>query len=125
MSIHSRERANERYNVELTKTDEKCIIELIKQGKSKFLYNSEKDEKMKFCYVVYKNIPFKVLYSKSNTGGVRGIITIYPFNADEYNEIIDNEHKEKMQQFNSRIEKAIAFLKTNGYIVYKKRGNNV
>lgn len=122
MSKHSKERAKERYNIELTDVDEICIKQLIKEGKSKFLYNSEENHNKKFCYVVYKNIPFKVLYNRSKKN--ISIITIYPFDADEYNRIIDEEHEKKIKQFNSRIEKAIAFLKVNGYIVYKRKGED-
>ena len=120
LTKHARERIEERYNLHLTEQDENSIITLIRENKATYLYDSEKDKQCKFCYVVYKNIPLKVLYKKSNTGGVKRIITVYPFDVEEYNVLLDKEHQEKLNQFNSRINASIAFLKRNGYIVYKR-----
>ena len=117
---HAKERLEQRYNLILTEEDEDSIISLIKNKKSTYLYDSEKDKNCKFCYVVYKNIPLKILYKKSNTSGVKKIITAYPFDVEEYNNLLAKEKAAKLDQFNSRINHAINFLKTNGYIVYKK-----
>lgn len=112
MSNHSRERANERYNLQLDKGDEARIINKIWRGDFLFVAKSETDNKADFVYVQYKNIPLKVLYHKSKKGNI-SLITTYPFNADEYNQLVE-------ENFNSKIDLAINFLKNNGYIVYKK-----
>lgn len=116
MSKHSRKRTSERYNIDLTKKDEQNIINLLKENKFTYLYKSEKEEKRHFGYVIYKNIPIKILYERSNKGGIKAIITVYPFDVDEYNEML-NQQKE---QFLSRIDMAIKFLKKNNYVIYKK-----
>lgn len=114
MSIHSRSRASERYNLNLTQEDEDKILELIKRNKCIFLEKSKKNDKMNFCYVNYNNIPLKILYLKSHNRGVKSIVTIYPFNTDEYNEVVEKD-------LQNRIEKSIGFLKKYGYIVYKRK----
>lgn len=114
MSKHSRERANERYNITLTKKGENEIIEKIQNNEHIHLYSSEQDPKhLKFCYVIYNKIPLKVLYRKTNSRRVSEIITIYPFDVEEYNEYTQKD-------YNDRINLSIAFLKRNGYIVYKR-----
>ena len=85
MSKHSRQRARERYNIELSKIDEQNIITLLRENKFTHLYKSEVEPKRHFAYVIYNNIPIKVLYERSNRGGVKTIVTVYPFDVDEYN----------------------------------------
>ena len=119
MTKHSKERAKERYNLELTNNDEQNIIELIKQNKGIYLGQSTNDKHMHFAYVHYKHIPIKVLYLKTKSG-VKQIITIYPFDVDEYNAMVEQQKKQKEETFEQDIQFAINFLKTNGYIVYKK-----
>lgn len=114
MKSHVQNRALERYNLNLTKDDENKILELIKDKKSIFLEKSKKNEKMIFCYVTYKNIPLKVLYLRSRGKGVKSIVTIYPFNPDEYNEVVKNDLED-------RIKNSIGFLKKHGFIVYKRK----
>ena len=58
-----------------------------------------------------------VLYERANKGGVKQIITVYPFDAEEYNKVMQ-------LQFDSKIDLAIQFLKKNKYIVYKRKGKN-
>lgn len=114
MSKHSRERAFERYNIELTSKQEKEIMQKIRNNEHIYLYDSEQDPKhLKFCYIVYENIPLKILYKKTNKKGITEIVTIYPFDVEEYNE------KQQEREIN-RINKAIEFLKNKGYVVYKK-----
>ncbi len=112
MTNHSRERASERYNLQLDKGDEARIINKIWRGDYLFLGHSETDSKSSFVYVIYKNIPLKVLYHKSTKGNI-SIITTYPFDADEYNKLMDED-------FKNRINMSINFLQKNGYVVYKK-----
>lgn len=83
MGDHAIERAIQRYNLNLTYKDEEEIIKQIKQNNMIPLGVSERDKSMSFAYVLYKHIPLKVLY-KGNK-----IITIYPFDVDEYNGIMD------------------------------------
>lgn len=114
MSKHSQKRALERYNLSLTKKEEQEIIELIRENKIIALGTSEENKNLKFAYVVYNHIPLKVLYERSNKYGVKNIITIYPFDADEYNNLLKND-------FQQKIDIAIKFLKRNGYIVYMRK----
>ena len=117
MSIHSRKRAFERYNIQLTKKGEQEILKKIRKNEHIVLYDSGQDPKhLKFCYVIHENVPLKVLYRRTNKGGVSQIITIYPFDVEEYNEICNKDYTD-------RINMSIKFLKSNGYIVYK-RGEN-
>lgn len=119
MSKHSRERAYERYNIELSKKAEKDIMQIIKNNEHTILYPSEQDPKhKKFCYITYKNKPLKVLYKRTNKGGVSQIITVYPFDVEEYNNAKEQEQIEK-------INGAIKLLKDNGYIVYKRKCNKL
>ena len=78
MSKHSRERASQRYNLNLSYADEKNIIEQLKQGKGIPLNIDSGEKNKKFAYVVFNNIPLKVLYERSNAKGIKNIITIYP-----------------------------------------------
>lgn len=83
MGKHAIDRARQRYNIDLTYDDEAKIIELIKNGNMILLGTSDRDYSILFAYVIYKHIPLKILYKGKK------IITIYPFDVDEYNEIID------------------------------------
>lgn len=116
MGKHSLERIQQRYNLELTYADETNLISLIKQGKGIPLDIDSGDPKKKFAYVVYKNLPLKILYEKSNKG-VKHIITTYPLDVDEYNEV-------QQRDFDFMIDSSIKFLKKNGYIIYKRERKN-
>ncbi len=112
MSKHAQSRAKERYNLQLTYSDENRILKLLNNDKGIELETVAKEPNKKFAYVLYKNIPLKVLYQEDE-GKAVAIITTYPFDADEYNEVIALE-------FKSRIEQAKAFLQKNNYVVFKK-----
>lgn len=112
MFEHAKQRALERYNREFDDSDLKSIAGMIKNQNHIPLGCSETDKYRKFCYLKYCNIPYKVLY-RNKKGNVQ-IITIYPLDVDEYNAILDA----KMQE---RIQKKIDFLKSKGYIVYKRK----
>lgn len=114
MTKHSRERALERYNIELSKTDETLILEKIKSNLHIPIDQPTKEENMRFAYVIYNNIPLKVLYLRSQKKGAKQIITVYPFDVDEYNSLMKKD-------FESKIEGAIKFLQKNKYIVYKRK----
>lgn len=115
MSKHSRERALQRYNIQLSKSDEQDILEKIRNNQIISLGASEKDKKKIFAYVEHNHIPLKVLYERTNKGP-KSIITVYPFDVDEYNELTK-------ENFQRKINNAIAFLKKNKYIVYKRNVN--
>lgn len=116
MSKHSRARAVERYNIQLSKIDEQNILNKIRKQEAIFIKNSEENPNRKFVYVEYNNIPLKVLYLRTKNG-VKQIITIYPFDADEYNSLMKKD-------FESKINSAMQFLRVNGYVVYKKPNRN-
>ena len=116
MTKHARERALERYNTELTNLDLEQMINIIKNNDVVSLGCSESSKSMKFCYLKYNHIPYKVLYHNKNKGAKSKIkiITVYPFDPDEYNEILEAKTQQK-------IERAILLLKSHGYIVYKRK----
>jgi hypothetical protein len=116
MTQHAKERALERYSKEITNLDLQQMINAIQQNNHIPLGCSETNKNMKFCYVTYNHIPYKVLYHNKTKGknSKIKIITVYPFDPDEYNEILETK-KQK------RIETYIAFLKSQGYIVYKRK----
>lgn len=113
MTKHSKERALERYNIKLTNKDELEILEMIRNNQIIPLGSPEGDDKKKFAYVVFNHIPLKILYSRSNKRPL-SIITVYPFDADEYNSLIQKD-------FQNKIHNAMVFLKRNGFIVYKRK----
>ena len=113
MSKHSKDRTMERYNLELSYSDEKKIIRLLNEGKGTYLNMETDDPTRKFVYLLYKNIPLKLLYAEDLNGKVTEIVTAYPFDVEEYNEVSAHE-------FNSYIKEAVKFLRKNGYIVFKK-----
>ena len=116
MGKHSINRVRERYNIELSYSDEKNIMTMIKNGRAIPIKNETRDDLKHFAYVLYKNIPLKVLYSEfEDTGKVRGIVTTYPLDVDEYNELTGCDLVDK-------IELAKQFLQANKYVVYRKRG---
>ena len=112
MGKHSLQRIKERYNLNLTYTDEYNIIGLLKQGRCIFLEEKGKEFNQRFAYVEYRNLPLKVLYARMKNGAIQ-LITTYPLDVDEFNEV-------KQKEFESSIQKCMSFLKTNGYVIYKK-----
>ena len=54
----------------------------------------------------------KSYYDKNK--GVKSIITTYPLDVDEYNEV-------QQKDFEFMLDSSIKFLKKNGYIVYKRK----
>lgn len=108
--FHAQERAQQRYNKELTEKDMMNIQKSIIANQHTPLYSAPDDAKKKFCYLVYNHIPYKILY-KMQKKQCR-LITIYPFDVDEYNDIQEQKRKQK-------IEKAIEFLTREGYTVCK------
>lgn len=113
MSKHYQDRALQRYNIQLTKTDELKILEKIKNNQIISLEASKNDKNRKFCYVEYNNIPLKILYQRTNKGPT-AIVTAYPFDVEEYNTLMQ-------EIFENKINNAITFLKRNGFIVYKRK----
>ena len=119
MGRHAKFRAIQRYNVDLSWSDEKNILSKIRNGKCfplplKSEELKEGDDKVEFAYVVLRSVPLKVCYATSDTGLASKIITIYPFNVEEYNAAQDADIK-------NHLKNSIDFLKENGYIVYKRK----
>ena len=110
MTLHAQDRALQRYNKELTEKDMICIQKAIMNNQHTPLYSSKDDKNKKFCYLKHDHIPYKILYTIRKKQC--RIITIYPFDVDEYNNMLEEKEKEK-------IEKSIAFLKSKGYVIYK------
>ena len=107
---HAQERALQRYNKDLTMLDMNNIIKIIQNNQHTPLGCRKEDKNKKFCYLKYNHIQYKILY-KINKKKCR-IITIYPFDVDEYNNI---EEQKKLE----RIQKAISFLEKEGYTICK------
>lgn len=88
MSKHSTERGSQRYNIFLSEKDEHNIIEMINNDNC---YHLEPDKRYKDrnkCYVVYKHIPLKLVYATNNKGFAVSLVTMLPFDVEEFNEII-------------------------------------
>ena len=116
MTQHAKERALQRYNTELTDDDIEQMCNIIKQNNHIAVGICEDNKNKKFCYLKYNHIPYKVLYHNNGKSKTK-IITIYPLDVDEYNAILDAKHEEKLAN-------RIAYLKSLGYIVYKRKGKN-
>lgn len=112
--MHAQDRALQRYNQELSDEDIANISKIIKQNKQISLYSSEENKNMKFCYVVYNNIPYKILYLHTKRNIY--IITVYPFDPDEYNEAIEEKEKNKIKSY-------IEFLESKGYKIIMTNKN--
>ena len=106
--VHAMERAMQRYNKELSFKDLNNIRKRIANKEYIEIGPCPQDDKLTFVYVQYNHIPYKILYTKTQKG-VK-IVTMYPFDVDEYNKLVDNH----------RIQKAINFLTERGYIVLSK-----
>lgn len=113
---HLEERSFERYNVEISAAEEKQLIDSIKNREILYIGKSEKDDSRHFAYVKLNHIPFKVLYHKSKRKHIH-IVTVYPFDADEYNSLLAAKQEAK-------INSAINLLKREGYIVYRRKKKN-
>ena len=104
---HAQERAESRYNKELTLNDIKGLQKQIQNGNHVIVGHTKDDEDKIFAYIEYHHIPYKVLYTKQE--GKIKIITMYPFDVDEYNKAVENR----------KIKNCIKYLREHGYIVYK------
>jgi len=113
MSIHSEQRALERYNLELTEADAVNILNQINQKEAIFVQKGYKGQSGVF-YVKIKNIPLKVLVSNPQ----RVIITALPFNTDEYNKL-------KEKHLNKRVAEAIRLLEYSKYTVIEPVKTNI
>ena len=109
MNEHLRERLGGRYNNNnYSQTMHKEMKKQIITGKALFVSKSSKTSKRSIYYCKYNHIPYKVVYDfKSNS-----IVTVLPFDSDEYNTL----KEEKLQK---DIQDAISLLKHHKYIVYK------
>ena len=83
--IHPQERAIQRYNKELTRLDLNNMASLIANNEHMIIGPASNNPKRIFCYLKYNNIQFKVLYQRFQKS--IKIITIYPFDPDEYNKL--------------------------------------
>lgn len=119
MGKHALERTRQRYNMELSYSDEENIKAMIRNGRAIPIDAETGDEDKHFAYVIYNNVPIKVLYVNwDKTSKLKGIVTVYPIDVDEYNEAAEEALKD-------RIELTKKFLEANKYVVYKKNGRKV
>lgn len=114
MATHAQDRALQRYNKELTDKDLICIQKAIQSNQHTPLYCDPRSKSKKFCYVTFNHIPYKVLYTIRKKHCK--LITIYPFDPDEYNAILE-------VQESLRTQKYIKYLQAKGYKVEKEDGN--
>lgn len=117
-SKHAIERGFERYNLELDENAIKVIKNQITKGDYLFIKNSDKDKYRKFAYVKYKKLPIKILFYRSKSGKQFEIITIYPFDPDEYNKLLE-------EKLAIEINDAIKLLKSHKYIVYRRKDKEI
>lgn len=110
MQTHAQERALQRYNKELTEKDIECMKAIIRNNEHIPLGCTSDSKNKKFCYIKYNHIPYKILY-KINHKRIR-FITMYPFDFDEYNLLLEQKKEQK-------IRKAIRLLENEGYTVCK------
>ena len=118
MGKHALERTQQRYNMELSYNDEENIKAMIRNGRAIHIDEPTNDEDKHFAYVIYKNIPIKVLYVNWElTSKLKSIVTVYPLDVDEYNKAVE-------ESFKDRIELTKLFLESNKYTVSKKDNKN-
>lgn len=110
---HAIDRAHQRYNFEINKQRMNDLISKIKMGEYLFISKSAENCRREFAYVKINNLPLKVLFNRSKSGAI-DIITIYPFDVDEYNKLVE---KKKVVD----IANAVKLLKENKFIVYKRK----
>ena len=117
MTVHAHDRAGQRYNQDVPITDLSCMAFEITKGNSFFI--EKIDKFMSFHYVLLRNIPYKVLFSTRRRMSDKtyqnkpSIITVYPFDADEYNRITKDYQDRRI---NDNIEE----LKHLGYKIFKE-----
>lgn len=90
MTSHAQERAEQRYNTHLSKRDKRSILSLINEGSCynlEYPYTHYKDRRT--CYVLFNHIPLKIIYAFNRKNKAVALVTILPFDVDEYNEIIE------------------------------------
>ena len=90
--IHAQQRALQRYNTEMDMNDIINIAKQIASGNHILIGPAVKGEGRLLSYTHYNNIPYKVLYEPQKDW-VR-IVTIYPFDVDEYNKLMQAASKE-------------------------------
>ena len=96
-----------KYSLDNKELDDYAIGQIINSIKNKeFLYvgDSKEDSRKHFVYVKFNNIPYKVLYIGESKPR---LITIYPIDTDEYNNLVEQR----------KIEKYIKYLEEKGYKV--------
>ena len=120
MSKHAQERSQERYNIELTFEDEKTILGQINHNQYFPIYENTNAKDRLVCYVRFKHIPLKVVYVINKNNYATAIVTILPLNVEEYNEVMTKFLATQNKKFDTDIDYCIKFLKSNGYVVYKR-----
>lgn len=103
MTFHAIKRGQQRYNLDLTKGDINTIVSQIINGEAIYVCNA-KGSKKKIYYAKINKVPVKVLCNWSDFK----IISMFPFNADEYNML-------KEQRWLDKEKDAVAFLNKLGY----------
>ena len=106
------QRIKERYNLELEDKDKKYIIGQVNSGNC-LTVTKENSKKVIHAYVKIKKIPIRAICAVNNKGVAIEVITALPFNVEEYNQLLAEQEQKD-------IENCIKYLKTNGYIVYKR-----
>lgn len=110
--LHAQDRAWQRYNRELDTYAINQIKNSIRNKEYIFIENAKDDERKHFVYVKFNNIPYKVLYIGEKNPR---LITIYPFDVDEYNRLAEER----------KIEKYIKYLIGKGYIIKNGRTGEI
>ena len=99
MKNHSQLRATQRYNQELNRKQINSIVAKIIANDCLFVRQGE-NKTQGFYYVKCRNIPIKVLFDRYR----KNIITVYPFNPDEYNALKEKEKTMNAEQQITKID---------------------
>lgn len=90
MTNHAKQRAEQRYNTFLNKKDRKKILKMITHNKCYPLeYENLHYKNRRLCYVVFNHIPLKIIYAISKNNRAVALVTMLPFDVEEFNEIIN------------------------------------
>jgi hypothetical protein len=104
MSLHANLRAQQRYNISLSRYDINVIATKINSGNALFVRDEGENQ---IYYVKHQNKAMKVVYNIKT----KGIPTVLPFETDEYNRLIElNKHNKNINKpFVKEIEPIAGF----------------
>jgi hypothetical protein len=109
---HWKIRGLQRYNIEFTYKDIKNITESIYYGNSIKLNIQTREDNLSFHYIKFKNIPIKVLFKDGGSLKNSKVVTLYPLEVEEANEVFEQAELNLITDY-------ISFLESKGYKVIR------